>query len=169
MRSSRILLSITAAVALLAVSAAHGGQQARPPADPVVAEIRALRADMNEHLGTAIRAQLLVARLSVQEQRTNAVGRQLQDIEFKLRENESAKEQVAASMKMFGDLTKSGDAHDNPLFATFRAGMDRVAKADTELKAQQTDLMRQLAEEQARWTAINVRLEELEKMLTERK
>ncbi len=169
MRSSRILLSLTGAAAVLAVAAAHGGQARPPTTDPVVAEIRALRADMNERLGTAIRAQLLVARLSVQEQRTNSVVRHLQDIESKLRENESAKEQIAASMKIFGELPKRDDAQDNPAFAPFHAGMERIAKADTELKAQQTELMRQLAEEQARWTAINVGLEELEKTLTGRK
>jgi hypothetical protein len=170
MYSSRILVSVTSvsAVTVLAVAALHAAQSRQvvpPPIDPVVAEIRALRAELNERLGAAIRGQLLVARLSVQEQRTNAVGRQLQEIELKLRENESAKDQFAASMKIFGDLTKSGDAQDNPVFAPLRAGMDRIAKADADLKAQQVELMRQLAEEQGRWTAINARLEELEQMI----
>jgi hypothetical protein len=170
MYRSRMLVSITAVatVTALTVAVIHATQSAqvtRPPVDPIVAEIRALRADLNERLGTTIRAQLLVARLSVQEQRTNSVVRQLQEIDLKLRENDSAKEQVAASMKMFGDLTKSGDAQDNPVFAPLRAGMDRIANADAELKAQQTELIRQLAGEQERWTAINARLEELEQMI----
>jgi predicted nucleic acid-binding Zn-ribbon protein len=169
MYSSRMLLSISAAVALtaLAVTALHGAQsrQAAPsPTDPVVAEIRALRADMNERLDAAIKAQLLVTRLSVQEQRTNAVARQLQEIEGKLRDTESTKEQVTAGMKMFVDLTKSA-ADNNPLSAQLHAEMERIAKADTELKTQQTELMRQLTEEQGRWTAINARLEELDRMV----
>jgi hypothetical protein len=171
MYRSRIPVSIIAAatVTALAAAALHATQSApattRPPVDPVVAEIRALRADLNERLGATMRAQLLVARLSVQEQRTNSVVRQLQEIELKLRENESAREQFAASMKMFGDVTKSADAQDNPVFGPLRASMDRIANADADLKAKQAEAMRQLAEEQARWTTINARLEELEQMM----
>jgi hypothetical protein len=164
MLSLAVTMAITAA-AVTVIHATQSTQVSRPPVDPVVAEIRALRADLNERLTATVRAQLLVARLSVQEQRTSTVVRQLQDVELKLRENDAAKEQVAASMKMFGDMTKNPGAQESPVFAPLRAATERMATADVELKGQQTELMRQLAEEQARWTAINARLEELEQAL----
>src|SRR5687768_6244886 len=72
------------------------------PQDPVVAEIRALRADLNQRLEATMRMQLLVARLQLQEQRTSTVVGQLRDVEARLRENDSARQQAAAALKMLG-------------------------------------------------------------------
>jgi hypothetical protein len=156
-------------IATLTVIAAAIGHAQSPPApsqDPVVLEIRALRADLNERLEATMRTQLLVARLQVQEQRTNTVVRQLQELDAKLKENDASKEQVEQGMKMFGGMLKPGENDEGAEFflGPLKAGMEKVAKVDAELRMQQTQLTGTLAEEQARWVALNSKLDELEKM-----
>ena len=54
--------------------------QPRPASmDELVAEVRALRAEIQQMADSSIRAQLLVARLQVQEQRIAGIARQLSD------------------------------------------------------------------------------------------
>ena len=50
----------------------------------LLTEVRALRADVNQAAGASMRMQLLVARLSLQEQRVNTVGHQLTDVTAQL-------------------------------------------------------------------------------------
>lgn len=154
-----LVFAVLAAAALLAQGAAPAGQ------DPVVAEIRALRADLNQRLEATMRMQLLVARLQLQEQRTSTVVNQLRDVEARLRENDTARQQATAALKMFGpqNLTDE-EKKDNPFFALLAGGDERFAAAETELKQQQLQLMRQLSEEQARWTALSAQLDELERL-----
>jgi hypothetical protein len=147
-------------------AAALFAQAAQPAAqDPLITEIRALRADLNERLEATIRMQLLVARLQLQEQRTSTVVNQLRDVEARLRENEAAKQQAAAALKMLGleNITED-EKKENPFFAMYGAGNERFAAAEAELKAQQAELIRQMSEEQARWNAFNAQLDQLERL-----
>jgi len=169
MWSSRILRTFAGIAALVVIAVAAGYAQSRttPPEDPVVAEIRALRADLNERLEAAMRAQLLVARLQVQEQRINTVVRQLHELDAKLRENATAKEQVEQGLKMFGAMGIKTDENvegANIIFGPLKAGMEKIEKTDAELKLQQTELTGMLSDEQARWIAFNSKLEELERL-----
>jgi hypothetical protein len=162
----RILTVAAALIALWPV-----GLLAQPPQDPapdpLLVEIRAMRAELNELLGNAIRAQLLVSRLQLQEQRTNGVVRQLQDLDGRLLENAKSREQAAAVMKMFGmtDPDVPPDGADS-FVGLLRGGLEQAAKTEAELHQQQADLMRLLAEEQARWRALNAQLDEIERMIT---
>ena len=154
-----LAFAVLATAALLAQSAAPAAQ------DPVVAEIRALRADLNQRLEATMRMQLLVARLQLQEQRTSTVVNQLRDVEARLRENDTARQQATAALKMFGtqNLTEE-QKKDNPFFALLAGGDEKFAAAEAELKQQQLQLMRQLSEEQARWTTFNAQLDQLERL-----
>jgi hypothetical protein len=158
------------AVAILAfaglATAALLAQSAPAPArDPLLDEIRALRGDMNQRLEATMRMQLLVARLQLQEQRTSTVLGQLRDVESRLRENEAAKQQSAAALKMLGmDEVPEAEKQDNPFFKMFAAGTEKFATAEAELKAQQAELARQLSQEQAQWKAFNTQLDQLEKL-----
>jgi hypothetical protein len=155
-----LALAVVAAAALLAQSAPPAA-----PTDPVVAEIRALRADLNQRLEATMRMQLLVARLQLQEQRTSTVVNQLRDVEARLRENESAKQQAAAVLKMVGmDNIPEAEKKDNPFVAMFSAGNEKFAAAEAELRQQQLELTRQLSEEQGRWAAFNAQLDQLERL-----
>ena len=158
-------------VALVA-GAAASGQSGTPPVDPTVAELRAMRADINERLEANIRVQLLLGRLQLQEQRTNTVVRQLSEVQEKMRVHDQTKTQVEAGLKMFGDLKVDdpGDPDDVPFFlAPLKAQIEQLAKTDAELKLQQSELTAALGQEQARWAAFNTKLEELERLFERRK
>lgn len=165
---SRLSLGVIA-VAALAVTGTSGQTPAEPPQDPVLAEIRALRADLNHRLEASIRAQLLVARLTLQEQRINSVLTQLRQVDDKVRENLGARTSSEAMVKMFGldkpDLSAEQKEGANVFFETLKAGLDNLQDADAELKRQQADLSAQLAQEQARWRAFSSLLDELEATL----
>ena len=152
--------------AMIASTAAAQGRaaQAAPPADPVAAltaEVRALRAEIAETARANIRLQLLVARLQLQEQRIIYLDRQRTDIAARLGSIQQQRMQLEGAMKTFGgdDLPK-----DSPL-----AGLkNQVALAqaqEQELQARENELLNSLAGEQARWTDLSTRLEELERSL----
>ena len=146
----------------LAVAAGYAQTQTTAPADPVVAEIRALRADLNQHFEATMRGQLLVARLQVQEARINSVLRQLQEVETKLRDNDTSKRQMEEAMKMFRKTDQTAEEDGAFFLGPIKAGLDTAIKTHAELTQQQDQLRATYNDEQARWIAINGRLEELE-------
>ena len=166
MWTSRTLRAVVGVAVLtaLAVAAGYAQSQTAVPQDPVAAEIRALRADLNAYFDSTMRGQLLVARLQVQEGRITSVMRQLQEVETKLRDNETSKRQMEQAMKMFGG-GKPGESEEGGEFilGPIKAGLETATKTDTELRQQQAQLQSTLNEEQARWVTINARLEDLEK------
>ena len=171
-RASRFTALALAAIVAVAAGVTSAQVTQPPPPDPLVAELRALRMDLAERLDATIRAQLIVARLQLQEQRTNTVVRQLQDVEARLRENVSARAQVDQGMKMFGasDISKlSAEERESPMFAALFAAHEHTQKEEESLKLQQADLLRLVAEEQSRWSTINARLDELEQMFVKRR
>ena len=159
-----LLLGIGALTVL--VVAGGAAQSNAPQSDPMLAEIRAMRADLNQRLEANIRVQLLLGRLTLQEQRTNTVVRQLAEVSEKLRTQDQTKAQIEAAHKMFGfDPNKPvSEEEDNFLIATFKAQSEQIAKGDVELRKQQADLSAALVEEQARWAAFNAQLAELERL-----
>lgn len=170
-RLARNILLGTGALTLAAV-AGLAAQSGAPQPDPTLAELKAMRADINERLEANIRVQLLLGRLQLQEQRTNTVVRQLSEVQEKMRVHDQTKTQVEAGLKMFGDLKVDdpGDPDDVPFFlAPLKAQIEQLAKTDAELKLQQSELTAALGQEQARWAAFNTKLEELERLFERRK
>lgn len=162
-----ILLGI--GVLTLAAVAGLAAQSGAPQADPTLAELRAMRIDINERLEANIRVQLLLGRLTLQEQRTNTVVRQLAEVTEKLRANELTKGQVEGFTKMFGLDAVKADDEENFLTATIRGQIEHAAKADADLKQQQAELTAALAQEQARWATFNAQLGELERLFERKK
>src|SRR5262245_23149863 len=78
MMTRRGLVAVCGAVAVVSAVAVGSGQAQRGPAtmDDLLVEIRGLRADLAQTAGANTRMQLLVARLTIQEQRVNAVLRE---------------------------------------------------------------------------------------------
>ena len=65
-------------MAVISVSSAQGTASQPQSAIPeLLAEVRGLRAELNHAAGASMRMQLLVARLTLQEQRIAAAGREL--------------------------------------------------------------------------------------------
>lgn len=142
-----------------------GAPAASPSLADVLDELRALRADLNDAMAAGLRAQLLVARLALQEQRISGVGREMAEVAEKLAANERAKP-MAAMLKNFGgaEAGKPGSepVPPNPFFDAIRHQAEAIERSDGDLKARYEELSRLLAEEQSRWSAFNAQLEALE-------
>jgi hypothetical protein len=127
-----------------------------------VAEVRALRAEMKQTADASLRAQLLVARLQVEEQRIAGLARQLSETEQQMRALEGARNPMLEQMiKQFDQEPR--EAGEPDMFAGIRAQLEKIQNGDPVLNERQASLSRQLADEQARWVAFNAQLEALEK------
>ena len=154
--------------ALFALGATVGGQALAPPrpasTDDVVAEVRALRADIQQMADTSIRAQLLVARLQVQEHRIAGLVRQLADTEEKMHGLEAARNPFLTDMLKHMDEDQT-DPDAARLFAGMKTQMEKIENGDPVLNERQASLTGLIAEEQSRWAAFNAQLEHLESRL----
>ena len=160
------MLMAPALLGLMTLSGQTAAGPARQAAsmDDLVTEVRALRADI-QHLGDAsIRAQLLVARLQVQEQRIAGIARQLSETEEQIRALDGVRNPFVT--QMLKDLDKEpAEPGEADLLAGMKAQLEKIEKGDPVLKERQATLSRQLSEEQARWVAFNAQLEELERVV----
>lgn len=162
-RTIRTLLAMSACVAVAAGARAQSGSAAA--VDPVVAEIRAMKAELIDRLDASIRTQLIVARLQIQEQRATMVGRQLEDLAEQLRQNAQARAGIEAQLKAYGEPVVPVDpAKTKALFlAPLYDGLEQLDRTDAELKQQRDAVMTNMADEQARWSALYRQLDELER------
>jgi chromosome segregation ATPase len=132
--------------------------------DDVVAEVRALRADMQRMQEAGVRAQLLVARLQVQEQRIAGIAKDLAQTEEQIRGLEAARNPFTEAM--LKDLSKEpAKPEESGFTALLKAQLEKLQNGDPVLKERQASLTQLLAEEQARWAAFNAQLETLEREL----
>jgi len=132
--------------------------------DDVVVEVRALREDMHRMAESSLRAQLLVARLQVEEQRIDGLAKQLSDTEQQMHALESAKNPMLTQMLKNFD-SEPRDPGEPDMFAGIRAQLEKIENGDPVLKERHATLSRMLSEEQARWVAFNAQLETLEKRI----
>lgn len=169
MRSTWMSGAVLVAGLVLTTAAVLSAQApAPPPRDELAAEIRALRQELNERLEANIRAQLIIARLQLQEQRTTTVIRQLQDVNDRLRENQQTKQQIEGALKMFSGMAGADSTREDDgfLMGPLKGQMKQVTDLEAELKLQQIQLNGALAEEQSRWAVVNARLDDLERAFT---
>jgi chromosome segregation ATPase len=155
--------------AVLLGSAALASAQTSVPPRPatladVVAEVRALRADIQQMQGAGVRAQLLIARLQVQEQRIAGIARELAQTEEQIRGLEAARNPFTD--RMLQELSKESSKPEEAEFqAMLKGQLERIQNGDPALNERVASLSRLLAEEQARWAAFNAQLEALEREL----
>jgi chromosome segregation ATPase len=157
-----------------AVGVASGQSQpaASSPMEELLAEVRGLRAELRQTADASIRAQLLVARLQLQEQRILTAGRQLTEVQDKLAASEGAMAPLAHQFKKLAEevppLPEQREDMEG-IKGMLKAQLDQHQKATQELRAREASLQRVLADEQARWTDFNDRLDELERALPARR
>lgn len=166
----RIAIVGSAAVLLLAAAVSGQGRQPATPSDELLAEVRALRAEVNTAARAGMRAQLLGMRLQLQEQRIGVVSRQLTEVQERLRDNQQAQTALTAQLKMFSGMgladpakqaePAEGFAH---ILAPFKGHQAELEQTDLRLKSEEADLQRILSAEQARWAGFNAQIEELER------
>src|SRR2546427_5740379 len=128
MATSKFLRRILIAAAVVAIGgmAIVAAQSASNAAgDPLLEEVRALRADVNHAASTGIRAQLFIARLQSQEQRINALSGQLTDLRRQLTTQRSGR----------GDMASQLTECQQTLAAPAVANNDHLASLQNECRA----------------------------------
>lgn len=159
-------------VGIIALAAGPAGQSVS--SDPLLAEVKALRAELNQAAGASIRTQLLVARLTLQEQRINAVSKQLADVQMFRTGNDAGLAQMSSRQKQIEDRLRGQMASEirqqlEGEVAGIKGPLAQMRQRSQELSAQESALSGQLASEQSRWTDFNSRLDEIERENRDRK
>ena len=155
----------------LVLGGVASGQSQRPDAtlDELVVEVQALRAEMNQAAAASIRAQLLVGRLQMEDQRIAAVLRDLEGVQAELAAVAQGRAESAGRLKSLEDavLGATNDVREDAekqLTAT-RAGVQQIDRRQQALKRRENGLAKELQEAQARWQDINARLENFEQAI----
>jgi hypothetical protein len=156
----------------------YAGQAAPAPKNEdvlpaLLAEVRGLRAAMEQMASTGPRIQLFVSRLQLQEGRMAGIIRRLDTLRDSLATAQRESDATQVQMKGLETAAASGSSQipreelTQMLAHTRHLATDRKASV-ARLSAEETQLAQDLAVEQGRWTDINQRLDELERALSKR-
>ena len=169
------LLTVRAVVMIglggLALAGVASGQAQRPDAtlDELVVEVQALRAEMNQAAAASLRAQLLVGRLQMEDQRIAGVVRELEAVQADLAANAQARAEAATRMKALDEavLAATNDVREEAekQLEAAKAASQQVDRRQQALKRRESALAKELQEDQARWHEINARLESFEQSI----
>ena len=163
--------TLTLGLAALALAGVASGQAHRPDAtlDELVVEVQTLRAEMNRAAAASIRAQLLVGRLQMEDQRISGVVRDLEAVQAELAANAQARTDAAARVGTLEDALGSAGADTRDgVEQRVTAALAAVQQADRRhqaLKRRESGLAKELLEDQARWREINAQLENFEQSI----
>ena len=174
-------------IAALAVTGAawtgRAAAQAPPPGPDVLPalldEVRGLRAAMEQMASAGPRIQLFTSRLQLQETRINNMVRRLDTVRDNLASAQKDYARAGAQQQQFEAAmaehrtTNTPEARDELKQAEFMIGEVKreaaMAKSTVDrLTAEEAQLLQEINVEQARWTDINARLDELERALAKR-
>ena len=138
--------------------------------DGVLAEIRALRAEINRVANASIRTQLLVARLQLQEQRVVGAAAHLADTRSAL---------AAVQARIAGERSRVRQLEDAASRATDQGRLsiqqvildagthiDRQTGEALQLQERETQLLRAAQDAEAIWTHLSVQLDAVERSLS---
>ena len=165
------------ALLLAAAGAALGAQVAttQPSSsanpDALLAEVRAIRADLANAASASIRTQLLVARLQLQEQRINTVARQLSDVQSQLAGTNLAPmtsrvRQLETMLR--GSLSQEERASAEQEMAELKVSMEDAQRRADGLQNQEATLSNAFSAEQSRWLELSERLDQIERDIARR-
>jgi chromosome segregation ATPase len=155
----------------LVLGGVASGQAHRPDAtlDELVVEVQALRAEMNQAASASIRAQLLVGRLQMEDQRIAGVVRELESVQADLAANALARADAASKLKTIEDaaLGATNDVREEieKQLNAAKASAQQLDRRQQALKRRESVLAKELQEDQARWQQINARLENFEQAI----
>ena len=139
--------------------------------EELLAEVRGLRADFQQVAKVSVQAQLLVARLQLQEQRINVVAGQLREVRQLVGIKESGQIPMKGQLKGLEDSIRSANVsveqqrEMETMIPMIKAQIAQMQKEAQELRVQETELSNQLTSEQGRWLDFNSRLDEMERLL----
>jgi hypothetical protein len=142
--------------------------------DALVAEVRALRADLAQATQRSMRAQLLLGRLQMQEQRLAYLDRQRSETAARALEASRATAGMVAQVEQFdgggclASPTPQQRRDCEQMAAQFKRQLGTQQAFEQHLLYHENDLTNALAQEQARWSDVNGRLDDLERTLNAR-
>ncbi len=159
----------------LALVGVVSAQATRSPSsdgmDPLLAEVRGLRAELSQAAGASMRTQLLLGRLSLQEQRITALNRQSSELQQQL--TNVTRDRIATTEHL-ERLTTTLQNNTGPVpeqkeleyqLSALKTRVVEQQQEEQRLQNQFAELSRTIAVEQGRWTDFNSRLDELERSL----
>ena len=165
-RVGGVIAGVVLVTALLA--AQSPSQQGMPE---LLVEVRALRAEVNQAAGASMRMQLLLARLTLQEQRISAAARQLADVQRQLAAVTNDRAELESRIGQMKNAIPKEALPDEARQAvqvqldTLDAALTRASAAEQQLRTQESDLSNLITTEQGRWRDFNAKLDELERSL----
>ncbi len=173
------MMGMAAGAALLMGVLVHAGQAVPPTkSDDVLpallAEVKGLRAAMEQMASAGPRIQLFVSRLQLQETRMNNMIRRLETVRENVIAAQRALENEQEGVRNFESAIASGTVtgqHREELVQVLPGRKRQVAEhraTVARLTAEESQISADLATEQGRWTDINQRLDELERALSRR-
>ena len=197
----KVLLGLLAAAMVCVVLARPSmvSAQQRPAPEPartdvnaaLLAEVRALRADLAQSNQAGLRAQLLVARVQLQEQRimyfdrrradlasrtadaaekTRLASAELKEAEERLRQIRSESGSTAGGLPPIAALVPKEQlagviAMFEEQIKKHQADAQAAFELEQRLRTEEADVLSVLSAEQGRWNDFNARLDELERAL----
>ncbi|HET7697549.1 MAG TPA: hypothetical protein VFK57_17665 [Vicinamibacterales bacterium] len=173
-----------AAAVIVAGAVGVSGQSAAPAAredvlPALLAEVRGLRAAMEQMASAGPRVQLFASRLQLQETRISNMIRRLDTVRDRIGEAQQELTRLQSEQKQLEAAlleekrSASTGAREEADMATLLIGgvKGKIATAAATLNryiAEESQLMGDLTTEQGRWNAINQQLDELERALARR-
>ena len=162
-----VVMGLLAGGSVLLAQAARTPTEDSPAA--LLAEVRALRAEVRQIASASLRSQLLVARLQLQEQRVIIAGRQLLEVQNALM---AVRQEIAGEQARVEQLvntlprrTTEGQAQVHKAILEAKAQIERQQRQEAELRARETESLRAVNDTQAHWMTFSERLDGLEQSL----
>ena len=138
----------------------------------LVAEVRQLRKDLQTTNGYALKAQILLYRLQVQEATVARASQNLSDLRSKLAETQRHRRDVAATLKHFEELTDESEISPAARKEVQReisgkkSELESLAGEEQQRQTAEMEAEGQLRAEQAKLSGLEDRVERLEKELS---
>ena len=133
----------------------------------LLAEVRALRTEITRTAGASMRMQLLIGRLSLQEQRIDVLNRHATEVQARLAAAMRMRQETVDQLTIMqtgavpGDELRSIEDGIGP----FRNRLSEQEQQERVLQAQLAELSSTILMEQGRWKEFNGQLELLERAL----
>jgi chromosome segregation ATPase len=170
-----LVLAVAATLTGAVVSARQSSPATNDEVLPaLLAEVKGLRAAMEQMASAGPRVQLFVGRLQLQEARITSMARRLDTVRDSLAGAQQHYEETSQRLKGLHSaisenregLPPRGELESE--LASRRSEVSTAKTAVDRLTAEEAQLAQDVTVEQGRWTEINQRLDELERALIKR-
>ena len=137
----------------------------------LVAEVRQLRKDLQTTNGYALKAEILLHRLQVQEAAVARVAQHLNDVRSSLSETQGHRRDVAANLKQLEEFLESSEISPEVRKQVERqisgkkSELESLAAEEQQRQTAETEAEEQLRTEQAKLSTLEDRVDRLEEEL----